>query len=159
MKHTIMEYLSKQSKSSLIVLGLLFVLFIGVLDYLTRTEIALGVFYLVPISLVTWYVSRWAGIWISTVGAIIWFIANLKMPYSHSFIHYWNGLMRLGWFGIFVFILSAFKNVLEREKKEARIDDLTGIGNRRFFNKLTGMEVIRASSVLYRKYIDKVSQS
>ena len=145
MIHTVMEYLSKKSKLFLATLGFLLVLFIGLLDYLTGTEVSVVVFYLLPISLVTWYVGRWTGIWASTFSAIIWFIANLKIHYSQSFALYWNELMRLGWFTVFVLILSAFKNVLEHEKKEAQIDDLTGIGNRRFFNNLMAGELLRAS--------------
>ncbi len=145
MTHMIMEYFSKRSRLFLITLGFLLVLLIGVIDYLTGTEISLGLFYFLPISLVTWFAGRWTGILISTVSAITWFIANLKMPYSHPLIHYWNGFVRMGYFSIFAFLLSAFKNTVESEKKLARIDALTGVANRRFFYELTNIEIFRAS--------------
>lgn len=145
MKHLIIEYFGKQSKLFLITLGFLLLLLIGVLDYLTGTEISVVVFYLLPVALVTWYFGRWTGFLMSTVGAIIWYMANLKMHYSHSFVPYWNEFMRLAWFAIFVFILSAFKNAMEHEKKQARIDTLTGIGNTRFFYESANIEISRAS--------------
>jgi diguanylate cyclase (GGDEF)-like protein len=139
------EYFSKQSKLFLITLGLLLVILVGATDYLTGVEISFGVFYLFPISLITWFVGRWTGILISGVSAITWFIANLQIPYSHLFIYYWEGIVRLGFFLIFTYILSAFKNTVESEKKLARIDALTGVANVRFFYELANNEISRAS--------------
>jgi diguanylate cyclase (GGDEF)-like protein len=140
-----MEYFTKKSKLFLITLGFLLVILVGATDYLTGAEISLGVFCLLPISLVTWFAGRWTGILISGVSAITWFIANLKVPYLHSFIYYWEGIVRLGFFLIFTYILSAFKNTVESEKKLARIDALTGVANVRFFYELAKNEISRAS--------------
>jgi diguanylate cyclase (GGDEF)-like protein len=145
MRPKIMEYFSQRSKLFLITLGFLLVLLFGVMDYLTGTAISFGVFCLLPISLVTWFAGRWTGILISSVSAITWFIANLKVPYFHSFIYYWEGIVGLVFFLIFTYILSAFKNTVESEKKLARIDALTGVANVRFFYELAKNEISRAS--------------
>ena len=53
--------------------------------------------------------------------------------------------MLLCFFLVFNTVLSTFKNVLEREKKEARSDVLTGVANGRFFYELANIEISRAS--------------
>jgi diguanylate cyclase (GGDEF)-like protein len=142
-----MEYFNKQSKLFLITLGLLLVLFIGVLNFLTGTEISRVTFYLLPISLVTWFVGRWTGILLSGASAITWFIADSTggAIYQHYLIPYWNATMIFGFFSIFSYVLSTLKNTVEREKKAARIDALTGVANGRFFYELANIELSRAS--------------
>src|SRR3989442_13958090 len=53
--------------ASLVLLG-----FIGLMDYLTGLEISFGVFYFLPIWLVTWYFGRGAGIFFSFSCALVW---------------------------------------------------------------------------------------
>jgi len=140
------EYFSKQSKLFLITLGFLFVLFIGVLKYLTGYDISVVVFYVFPISLVTWFVGRWTGMLISSVSTITWLIDELVGgALNHHLIRYWNAIMIFGFFSIFTYVLSALKNKVEREKMAARIDAMTGVANGRFFYELANIELSRAS--------------
>lgn len=140
------EYLSKQSKLFLITLGLLLVISVGATDYLTGAETSFGVFYLFPISIVTWLVGRWTGIVISSACAITWLIDDLMGgALNHHLIRYWNGIMIFGFFSIFTYALSALKNKVEREKKLARIDAMTGVANGRHFYELANIELSRAS--------------
>jgi predicted signal transduction protein with EAL and GGDEF domain len=147
MKNIIMDYFSKRSKLFFIVLGFLLLLLVGEMDYLTGTEISCVIFYLLPISLVTWFVGRLTGILLSSASAITWFIADLMggAVYQHYLIPYWNAIIIFGFFSIFTYVLSALKNRVEHEKKEARTDVLTGVGNRKFFYELANIEILRAS--------------
>jgi diguanylate cyclase (GGDEF)-like protein len=140
------EYLSKQSKLFLITLGLLLIISVGATDYLTGAETSFGVFYLFPISIVTWFVGRWTGIVISSASAITWLIDDLMVgALNHHFIRYWNAIMIFGFFSIFTYVLSSLKNKVEREKKLARIDAMTGVANGRCFYELANIELSRAS--------------
>ena len=49
------EYLSKLSKRALVVQGSLLALLMGIPDYLLGREIGFSIFYLIPISLTTWF--------------------------------------------------------------------------------------------------------
>jgi len=59
------------------------------------------------------------------IGAATWLMAQtgLTLPDSQPVIHYWNATIRLGYFSIFVFLLSRFRN-LNREL-EARVEERT----------------------------------
>jgi diguanylate cyclase (GGDEF)-like protein len=139
-------YLSRQSKPLLIASGFVLVVLLGAIDYLTRSEISFSIFYLFPISLVTWFTNKWTGVLISVITSITWSVADwmVSSVYSHPAIPYWNATARLGLFLIVSYILSALKSALEREKKLARTDYLTGAANRRAFFELANIEINRA---------------
>ena len=63
------KYFSKQSKLSLSIYGFIIALFvaflIGIVDYKTGYELSLSIFYLLPITLIVWFVGRKAGVFIS----------------------------------------------------------------------------------------------
>ena len=142
------KYLENQSKFFLLTLGLLLVLFIGGIDYLVTADISLSIFYLIPIALTTWYVGEAAGIFISIVSAIAWFIANEflgESGHAHGGIPYWNAAVRFGFYLVTTYLLSELRSSREREKKLARTDSITGIANRRLFYELTEIEIQRAS--------------
>lgn len=140
------EYLSKQPRSVLVALGLLFVVLVGIIDHLTGPELFLSIFYLIPIFLVTWFTARWIGIMMSVASALSWLIADFTAghTYSHPAVPYWNVAVRFGSFLIATLILSALKTTLEHEKELARTDSLTGISNGRSFVELAHMEINRA---------------
>lgn len=142
----LMEYLSKQPKSFLITLAFVLIAFIGFIDYIIGPEPSFSIFYLIPVSLVTWFMVRWVGILTSVVSAITWVIADLASghTYSHPVIPYWNMTVRFGFFVIVTLTLSELKNVLASEKKLGRMDSLTGIANTRYFNEFTSIEINRA---------------
>ena len=113
------EWLGKQSKSSLISLGFILVLFVGGVDYLTGTELSVSIFYLLPISLAVWFINRRAGVFLSIVSCAVELGTDIVAgpTYSHPFIAYWNNAVHLGFFLIIVFILSALKMEYEKTMK------------------------------------------
>jgi signal transduction histidine kinase len=114
-----MEYLGKRSKTSLMVLGFVLLVLIGGIDYLTGPELSCSIFYLIPISLVAWFVGRRAGILMSIVGATMWLIADLLAghPYSYPAIPYWNAMVRLGFFLIVVYVMSILQASRKRQRE------------------------------------------
>jgi len=118
----VIEYFRKKSRLFIIALGFVFVLLFGTIDYLTGPWVSVSIFYLIPISMVTWFVNRRAGILISTISAITWLIAELswEVNYLNFPIPYWNATVRLGFFLVVVLFMSALRESNENlEKKVA----------------------------------------
>ncbi|MBI3592461.1 MAG: HAMP domain-containing histidine kinase [Nitrospirae bacterium] len=119
---SITEVLGKQSKPLLTALGFALVIVIGVINYLTGPVFSPLIFYLVPIILVTWFVGRPAGIFVSIASAIAWVLADMAAghSYSHIIIPLWNLAEKLGVFLIVVYILLRLAEEREISRKLER---------------------------------------
>src|SRR4030042_2138752 len=137
--------LDNKKKSVLYLFAILIILIIGVIDYLTGSEISLSIFYLFPIMLITWSLNQHAGILFSVLSGILWFLADIFTGhlYSHPSIPYWNTLVRLGFFSITVIILTKLKSAYINQKNLARKDVLTNILNGRAFLEFAEFELER----------------
>jgi len=113
----IFEYLNRKSHTTLVVLGLIMVIYIGELDYVTGPMVALMVFYLIPIIFVAWFVGRWSGVFIAVVATLIWYGAKMMDPSSilKPWLLVWNTLQRLGLFSSLAVLTS---EVAERKRVE-----------------------------------------
>lgn len=153
--------LKKLSRSSKVLLfsGLLaVVVLIGVIDYATGAELAFSVFYLFPVGIAAWYIGLEAGISLSIVSALAWYIADTlarTTPYENPFIPAWNTGVRLMTFLIATVLFYVLRSTLEREAQNARIDPLTGAPNTRAFYEAAEMQISmlkryqRPFSILY----------
>lgn len=156
----ILSIIEKQQNKLLLVLtGFVIMILIGLLDLRTGYEMAFSIFYVLPISLITWVTSRQLGFIVSFLCTIIWLSVEIfsNRPYSHVFFPVWNFLMRLSVFFVITILLSKLKEIMNHEKQLARIDNLTGAINRRFYYYLTQMEIDRCqrdSHPLTIVYID-----
>ena len=135
----------KQSTFFRIVAGFSLIGAIGIVDFLSGYELAFSLFYVIPISLLTWYTSRSLGIVASLASALVWLGADITSGhhYSHPLIPIWNILIRLAFFVLFTVLLSAIRSAGERERELARMDYLTGAVNSRLFYELAQMEIER----------------
>jgi signal transduction histidine kinase len=100
-------------------MGFVLVVIVGVLDFLTGPEISFSIFYLVPVSLVTWFSGRRVGIFVSIVAAITWLTADLLSGaiYSYPIIPYWNATVRFGFFLIVTLVLSSVRRNQQRREE------------------------------------------
>ena len=92
-------------------IGVIIISMVGIIDYYTTSEISFSIFYLVPISFVTWYVGRPFGIGFAALAAIIWFYMDklgIHM-YSNDAVPYWNALVRFGFFMTTVLLIAKVK--------------------------------------------------
>ena len=107
----IADFLQKRSRFSLTVIGTTLILLIGSADYYTGTELSISVFYLIPVALMTWWISRRAGLWAACACALVWLLADLASgkTYSSEAIPYWNAGVRLSFFLIVTLILSSLR--------------------------------------------------
>ncbi|MEA5115357.1 MAG: GGDEF domain-containing protein [Geobacteraceae bacterium] len=136
-----------QSRSNFlfIILGILTILIIGFLDYLTGS-FPLSIFYLIPIGIITWQTGIPTGILTSIACALIYFFdsyTDQNFSAGTSLV-YWNSAIILGYFLIFMYGLHKMKSTLEREKLYARTDYLTEAFNSRAFGEYADSEINRS---------------
>src|SRR5262249_38859385 len=119
---------------------------LGVVDYATGYEISFAFFYLAPVAMAAWYVSRRAGIVISTFAAFVWQYSNhlAGEKFTNPMIPYWNASTRLGFFIVISFLLARIHSLLEAERSLSRTDHLTGVLNARAFYDIASNELARS---------------
>jgi signal transduction histidine kinase len=113
----IIEYLNGRSRTVLVLMGLVLVIYIGELDYVTGPMVALMVLYLIPVCFLAWFAGRWPGILIALVSSAIWYGAKYLDPGSidrHGLL-LWNTLQRFGLFSLLAVLTS---EVAERKRVE-----------------------------------------
>jgi len=115
-------------------IGLLTVVMIGALDLLTGPDISL--FYLLPITFVTWRIGRNAGFALSFC---VWVVVDARQIYSHTAVGYWNAAISLAFLLTLSSTLAEFSVLLEW----VRTDYLTGLVNGRGFHELVQKEIYR----------------
>jgi diguanylate cyclase (GGDEF)-like protein len=142
--HTI-DRLEKWSKYFWLLIGLVLILSLGLLDFLTGYEFSFSLFYLLPIFLVVWFAGRSFGIVASILSALVWLLADYLSgnQYSNPFIYFWNTAIRFGFFIIITLLLFALKKALQRERELSRTDRLTGATSVDFFYELFQAEIYR----------------
>ena len=141
----ILSQLESWNKSLIIFWGFILIAIIGVFDFLTGDEYAFSVFYVFPISMITWGTGQKNGYFACFASAVVWFWADVstRNPYSNAFVPYWNTLIRFSFFVITVYLLFALKSALQREKWLSLTDHLTGASNSRRFYEIVQMEINR----------------
>jgi len=153
------HYLEKRSYLFWWCLEILFVVFLGAIDYLTGYELTFSLFYLAPISLVSWFKGKRIGLWISAISSLAWFLADYLSGnrYSNPSIYVWNTLIRLTFFLIVTSLLSALRKAYLATQSQARVDFVSGAFSVGYFYTLAKNEMER--SARYKKpftllYID-----
>lgn len=124
--------------------GILLVILLGVVDYVTGQKIHIVLFYLLPIVLVTWSVNQTAGLFVSILSALAWLTAEFAGLIGNSpVVYFWNTLIHAGIFVTVVYLVSELQKSHRKEQRAARTDFLTGAMNRRYFYELLQMEIDR----------------
>jgi diguanylate cyclase (GGDEF)-like protein len=136
---------NQHTRTLWVVLALALVTGLGYVDFLTG-NISLVLLYLVPITLTTWYVGRWAGVGISLASSLAWLASFIMSKEYHGsvLISTFNESMALSTFFIITFLLSTVKTTLEHERQLSRIDFLTQAMNGRYFEVLAQSELERS---------------
>jgi diguanylate cyclase (GGDEF)-like protein len=147
----LIDYINRQDKSRLLGVAIIVVILIGYFNYLAGGEISVSILYLLPVSLVSWCVGRRKGSFMALASSASCYVAEWSFGryYSHPVIYYWNLAMIFTFFFIVNFVLSGFKQALEKEKNLARFDSLTGVTNSRYFFDLVEKEIQRSRRYLH----------
>lgn len=130
-------FLSSQPVLRVGVLCVLLLILVGIVDHLTGYETAWALFYLVPVGMAAWYLSRRTAFSLAVAAAFVWLVVNLTSGqiYSHPAIAYWNATVRLSFFVLTVYLMSKIRILLEIQTSLARQDSLTGLLNARTFGQ------------------------
>ncbi len=125
------------------IIGLLLLLVVGLLDFLTGAELGFFVFYYIPLIFVGWYVSARMAVFCSLFAAAVWLNADFLAGHVYSmwFVGIWNAAVRLT---SFVIVSVAFSHLKARFEKERQLNaELTKA--LRDVKKLSGLLPICAS--------------
>lgn len=137
---------SSRSSVSVIFVSLFLLALLGWIDYLTG-DYSLIVFYLIPVSLVAWFVSRPGGMLFCLLALATRFVANeaqTHFAFQSAALHYWNECIELLFLLIMSLLFSALRKNLDSEKTLASSDPLTGALNRRAFFDIAEYELNRS---------------
>ncbi|MFH1028879.1 MAG: GGDEF domain-containing protein [Pseudomonadota bacterium] len=144
--HKIIEIFSPKSPATILLFSLLLLILLGWIDLITG-DYSLIIFYLIPVSLVAWFVGNRSGILFCFLSVAVRLIIDEKdsgFSFKHSMLHYWNDLIEF----IFLLIMSTLFSVLRKnlntEKELSSRDPLTGALNRRSFFDLAEYEINRS---------------
>lgn len=140
---TIDDILSSRSPSTVFCLSLTLLAFLGWLDYVTG-DYSMIVFYLIPVSLMAWFVTQSGGVLFCILALVTRFIADeatRSFSLNNAELHYWNLFIEFLFLLIMSLLFSALRRNLDSEKSRARTDPLTGALNRRSFFELAEYEI------------------
>jgi diguanylate cyclase (GGDEF)-like protein len=140
------DLFSSRSSVTVISISLILLAMLGWVDYLTG-DYSLIVFYLIPVSLVAWFVSRTGGMLFCILALATRFAVNeapASFTFQNSSLHYWNECIELLFLLIMSLLFSALRKNLDSEKTLACSDSLTGALNRRAFFDIAEYELNRS---------------
>jgi hypothetical protein len=114
--------LSTQSHTAMTTQGLVLVILIGFLDFVSGYEMSFSLFYLAPITLVTWWAGRRWGVAVASFSTLVWLGAEMASgrAFTHPLISFWNTLMRVSCFLIVVILLAQLKRSYAEQRRMAR---------------------------------------
>lgn len=104
------------------VLAILLLATIGLFDYVTTSEVALGVLYFAPVALAAWKVNRTAALLVAFFATAIWHLVEqfAAPPHSSPWVDVWNAAARAISFVTIALLVSA---LCEKQKRQLAIND------------------------------------
>lgn len=109
-------YFESMSSNRLTFMGLILVLVIFAIDYITGSELSVLVFYIIPIFLISWFAGRSRGLLVSAASAVAWVAADILTRHAYSpLIAFGNLLVKFSVFLLLAFIVSTLRMALIRE--------------------------------------------
>jgi diguanylate cyclase (GGDEF)-like protein len=110
---------------------------IGTVDHITGYELSFSLFYLAPVSIAAWHLSKPLAMLTCILSALTWFTVDFISvhSYSHMVIPYWNAILRLGIFIIVAGLIFNTRKLLLTMQVLATQDGLTGLQNARAFRQ------------------------
>jgi PAS domain S-box-containing protein len=117
--------LERQPKGLLFLAGLILDVVVGFLDYSEGSYVGMEIFYLLPISVVSWAVGRNAGILMSVIATASLVAADVLGLREHHPVIIVNPLAHFGMFLVFAWLLSGMKTaLLESEERQNILESI-----------------------------------
>jgi sigma-B regulation protein RsbU (phosphoserine phosphatase) len=110
--------LIKLPRATVICIGIVVVILLGVLDYHAPPDISFLIFYLPPVLTVTWDAGLIPGLALSFLSAALWFFDDVfgTGVFTNELTLYWNVFSRFLVFILTVKLISSLKERMEKEK-------------------------------------------
>jgi diguanylate cyclase (GGDEF)-like protein len=138
-------WLEHRSPREIGLLALGLITLFGAGDYATRPPLELSILYVIPVSLVGYYLGQRPGFLVSCLATVVWTWAidasALRQLPSAALV--FDATVRLGMFLVVVSLVSALRRAFDREQELARVDGLTGAVNYRAFRERAELEMLR----------------
>ena len=109
------------SRGTMAVVSLVLVCIIGYIDFETGYERSLSLFYLVPISIGTWFVGLIFGLAVATLSVVVWVVSDLAAGIPA--VRLWNAGMALA--SYFAFTVVLYKLCTLLRELDQRVTDRT----------------------------------
>jgi diguanylate cyclase (GGDEF)-like protein len=124
-----------QPSDTAVMLGALVgVAVIGLVDYVTGTEIRVFPLYYLPISAAAWWTGRPVALGTATFSAVAWLASNiLAGQHAAPWVDGINFFMQLGSFALVGVLIASLRSAHARERARSQTDPLTGLLNGRGF--------------------------
>jgi diguanylate cyclase (GGDEF)-like protein len=137
------DYLASRRKATLILLALALSNVLALIGVTNGNGVQFLLFYLLPIFLGSWFVSRSIGISVAIWTASIWFAADSLSQgiFANTGIEYWNLLMRSGVFVVFAALIARLRAHYDELSRLNARDFLTGLPNGRTFYELAAVQM------------------
>ncbi|MGN6371303.1 MAG: ATP-binding protein [Phycisphaerae bacterium] len=99
--------------------GLLALVVVGALDYMTGPRLSVVPLYMVPVAMGAWWGGKRAGVATAMLSSMVWLTANLSSGdvKANSFVPYWNALSLVCAFTV-VALLVHVRHQLEKKVEE-----------------------------------------
>lgn len=107
------------SRVSVAVLSLIWIGAVGLADYWTGYEQSMMIFYLIPITLGTWFVGRSFGMFLSGLSIGTSIVTDLASGIPE--VRYWNEAVALSSYAIFVWLLARWRAALQQMDERVRL--------------------------------------
>ncbi len=122
------EYFYKLDKYWIFTIGFIMVILLGTIDYFTSVEYSFAIFYLLPITFITWFIGKRYGLIFAVISSLAWLNADMQVAgrYSNPTAPYWNAVVRFGLFLVVVYLLGKLRKMEDtlEQKVETKTQDL-----------------------------------
>ena len=116
------QWIENLPKYVLFIFSLISVLILGVLDYISGTELSFYIFYIMPVLFIVWFAGKKYGFILCLFCFASWYLdtfynRGIELNYM---VLFWNILVELSFFTLVIFSVSAMKNAIEKQEETER---------------------------------------
>jgi len=134
-----------RNKSAMVVLAVATVAVVAYLDNISGAEVSIAALYLLPVSVIAWYIGRTGGHVAVAVAGVAQILADvLEVPSLPPVVIAWDAITVVVMSLVVVEVLSRLHAAFDAEHDLARTDSLSGLPNARSFDEFATIELERS---------------